>query len=302
MLNQRPIFLHCFTHGGSSMLVDFLISHPNVCNSSGETHKVFKPGTAFDVGWPRLKKRALYDYPIRLVTRQDYFRPRLLEERKPVPEFLRRYIDRILYHGRFTAMVETHNLYKYDSVPYTKEELAQCRLLTKGLDGIVFTAGLFHEMYPDAKFVGLTRNGLAICEGYIRRGATAEMFANLYNTVAGKMLEVSQQIPGYHILRYEEMVGDPVAFLKKVYKIADLNIEEVPKFRVLTRPITDKDGKRVLIKGEFRQVLWYPLDELKASIRSDINENQIRQLGPENRERFLAVAGKTMEKLGYSLN
>ena len=284
------------------MLVDFLISHPQVCVSSGETHKVFKPGTNFDVGWPRMKKRLLYDYPIRLITRQDFFRPRLLEERKRVPKFLREYIDRILYHGRFTAMVETHNLYKSDSERYTREDLAGCRLLTKGLDGIVFTAQLFHEMYPDARFFGLVRNGLAICEGYVRRGATPEMFGNLYNVVGEKMLEVSEKIPHYHILRYEDMVADPVTFLRKVYPLADLNIDEVPKFRVLTRPITDKDGKRVLMKGEFRQVLWYPLNELKASIRSDINENQIRQLGAENKARFLSVAGKTMEKLGYSIN
>jgi hypothetical protein len=302
MLNQRPIFLHCFTHGGSSTLADFLISHPLVCNSSGETHKVFKPGTNFDVGLPRLKKLLLYDYPIRLITRQDYFRPRLLEERKPVPRFLREYIDRILYYGRFTAMVETHNLYKSDTERYTREELAKCRLLTKGLDGIVYTAQLFHEMYPDARFFGMVRNGLAICEGYVRRGATPEFFGNIYNRVAEKMLEVSRKIPHYHILRYEEMVADPVSFLKKVYPLADLNIDDVPKFRVLTRPITDKDGKRVLMKGEFRQVLWYPLNELKSTIRSDINENQIRQLGAENRRRFLAVAGATMERLGYSTN
>src|SRR5262245_593262 len=110
MLNVRPIFLNCFAHGGSGLLVNFLISHPYVCISSGETHKVFKPGTDFDKGLGRIKKRFFYDYPIRLVAGEDIFNPKNLKpRRKAVPPFLRNYIDRILYRGRFDAMVPTHN-------------------------------------------------------------------------------------------------------------------------------------------------------------------------------------------------
>jgi hypothetical protein len=281
------------------MLVNMLISHPKVCISSGETHKVFKPPTDFDTGWPRLKKRFLYDYPIRLVARQDFFRPRLLEERRPIPSFLKSYIDRILYHGRFDAMVETHNLYQYEGIRYTRDELAGCRLLTKGLDGIVFTGEIFHEMYPDATFLALVRNGLAICEGYVRRGGSGRAFGRLYVRVARKMLDLKNRIPGYQILRYEDMVSDPVEFLRRVYSIAGLNTDEVPKIRLLTRPITDRDGQRVIAEGEYKRVFWYTLDELRKTVRSDINENQIRQLKEAEKQDFLSVAGKMMEELGY---
>jgi hypothetical protein len=281
------------------MLVNMLISHPKVCISSGETHKVFKPGTDFDVGLPRIKKRLLYDYPIRLVSGQDFFRPRLLEERRPIPRYLQRYIDRILYGGRFTAMVESHNLYQYEGVKYTREELASCRLLTKGLDGIVYTAEVFREMYPDATFFAMIRNGLAICEGYVRRGGSAKGFAELYVRVAERMLHLQREIPGYQVLRYEEMVADPIGFLGKIYSIAGLDLKEVPKIRMLTRPITDKDGQRVITKGGYRQVIWYTPDELRKTVRSDINENQIRQLDGESKRAFLSVAGPMMERLGY---
>ena len=87
MLNKLPIFLNCFGGGGSTMLVSLLVSNVNVCISSGETHKVFKPGTRFDAGWLGIKKRFFYDYPIRMLAGQDIFGKNLLEENFDVYDF-----------------------------------------------------------------------------------------------------------------------------------------------------------------------------------------------------------------------
>jgi hypothetical protein len=298
MLNKRPIILNCFGGGGSSMLVNMLISHPRVCISSGETHKVFKPGTPFDQRI-RMKKLLLYDLPIRFAARQDIFDHRLMQERKPVPMYLQRYIDRILFEGRFTAMIDSHNLYQYEGVEYTREELRKCRLLTKGLDGIIFMVDTFREMYPDAVFFGLVRNGLAACEGRTRRGRSAEAFGHVYHAVAGKMLSLEKEMPNFHLFKYEDMVAKPLEFLDRLYELAGLEKNEVPKIRLLSRPITDKDGQRVILKGGDRQVVWYTYDELRGYIRTDINENQIKQLSPADRSAFLSVAGPMMERLGY---
>ena len=86
----------------------------------------------------KIKRRVEYDLPIRFLAGQNIFNPRLLEKRKQISERLKNYIDRILYNGRFIAMIDSHNRFKYENVEYTKEELAECRLLTKGLNGIVF--------------------------------------------------------------------------------------------------------------------------------------------------------------------
>ena len=65
MMNKQPLFINAFARGGSNIIMNLLLSHPNVCISSGETHKVFK-GTKWD-SWPRkLKKRFFFDLPIRL--------------------------------------------------------------------------------------------------------------------------------------------------------------------------------------------------------------------------------------------
>lgn len=299
MLNKRPIFINAFARGGSNILMNLLLSHPDVCLSDGETHKVFK-GTKWESPTRRWQKRVMFELPIRVLTRQNLFGPNSLQPRKPVPESVKKVIDRILYQGRFHAMLATHNLYKFEDVRYTREELANCRLLTKGLNGTVFTVDMFGEMYPDAVFFGLVRNGLAVCEGYVRRGRSAEQTGRIYKTVVQKMLQLEDEMPNYHLIRYEEMVRDPLAVIRRVYELADLDFSQVPKIRLQSKQVTTADGRHELLKGQDRQVFWYAPNDLQNHIRSDVNENQIRKLDVESRRAFLSQAGAAMRELGYA--
>ena len=288
-----------FARGGTNLLVNLLISHPGVCISSGETHKVFKPGTRFDKGWLRIKKRLFYDYPIRILAGQDIFNAHGYETRKKVPDYLKNYIDKIFYHGRFIANIESHNLYQYEGVKYTREQLAECRLLSKGLDGITFTAELLNEMYPDATFFALVRNGLAICEGRTRRGYPVEKMGHNFNAVVDKMFSNREKLPNYHIVRYEDMVSNPQQFMTNLYQIAGIDFSDIKKVRLESKAVMDKEGKHKLMKGHDRQVFWYEFDKLHEHIRSDINENQIKQLDQKTKDIFLSIAGDNMKKLGY---
>lgn len=283
------------------MMVNFILSHPQVCISSGETHKVFKPGTRFDKGWLRIKKRLFYDYPIRFFTGQNFFKPNLMKKRNRVPDFIKTYIDRILYEGRFIARIESHNLYQSEGVKYTDEELAKCRLLTKGLNGMVFTVETFKEMYPDAVFLGLVRNGLAVCEGRIRRGAPLETFSHHYKSVVEEMLRLEKELPNYHLFKFEDMINDPLAFMRSVYEKSDLDISKVQKIRLESKAVMDSKGQHSLSKGYDRQVFWYEPDQVREHIKPNINENQIKVLRPAHRDTFLKIAGEAMEKLNYSV-
>jgi len=299
MLNQHPIFINGFARGGSNILMNLLLSHPDVCISSGETHKVFK-GTNWDTLWRKIKKRIFYDFPVRLITRQDFFGVDNLEPRKEIPDLLKGHIDKVLYYGRFSAMIDTHNRYKDEDVSYTKNELSRCRLLTKGLNGIIFTVDLFNEMYPDAVFLGLTRNGLAICEGYLRRGFTVETVAHIYRSVVLKMLSLNEQISNYHIVSYEDMVKNPFQFMHQVYDYAGLDIKQVKKVRLQSKKIMGANGVRNRLEGGDRQVFWHEPSLLHKQIKQDVNENQIKQLHLQDKIKFLSLAGDVMKDLGYT--
>jgi len=299
MLNHQPIFIHAYARGGSNIIMNLLLSHPDVCLSNGETHKVFK-GTKWDPTWRRLKKRIMYDYPIRLLTREDFFNPKNLNFRRPVSENVKHFVDKIFYDGRFTTMIPTHNLYKYEGVEYTKNEIANCRLLTKGLNGIVFTGDMFSRMYPDATFFGLVRNGLAVCEGHVRRGHDAEEFGIIFKTVAEQIMRYSDQMDNYTLCFYEEMTSNPLRFMKDIYLAADLNADSVNKVRLQSKGLMQASGERIHLKGSDRQVFWHEKTELSNFVKSDINENQIRQLSRRDKNQFLSAAGAVMERLGYS--
>ena len=302
MLNKKPIFLNCFAHGGSTLLSNFLISHPYVCVSAGgETHKIFKGRGEWYSIWETRRRLLVYDLPLRLMIGQNFFDPKLIAPRQTdIPDTARRYIDRILYNGRFRAGVENLNMYQYEGVPYSREELTKCRMVTKGLNGLVFATDLFREMYPDAVFFALVRDGLAMCEGRVRRGQTAADFGQEFVRVVERMYQLQTEMSNYHVLRFEDMTADPLGFLKKLYHLAGLDVGQLKKVRLLARPITTKEGDRkVTMKGGDRRISWYSFDELTAYIRPEINTNQRTLLSKEDRETFMRLAGPTMEKAGY---
>jgi hypothetical protein len=60
------------------------------------------------------------------------------------------------------------------------------------------------------------------------------------------------------------------------------------------------DGKRRLLFGqEMGQRVWVPLEDLPNHFRSDVNQNQIDQLGAEEKQAFLAKAQDSMRMFGY---
>ena len=301
MLNVRPIFLNALARGGSNILVNFFLSHPEVCISSGEMHKVFKGRARFDTRFDSLRKRLFYDRAIRILSGQNIFNTQLLEPRKHVSPMLMRYIDWIFYQGRFKAMVETHNLYKAENVKYKVEELKKCRLLSKGLNGMVFNTELLTEMYPDAIFIAMVRNGLAVCEGMVRRGVSAEILAKRYTAIVDKMLWNKGNIPNYHLITYEDMVSQPLETIKELYMKAGLDLRMVKKIRLESKAVTDSKGKHTISKGYDREVFWYDKENLHQHIVTNANDNQIKQLRPSDKLEFLKIAKVTMERLGYSI-
>lgn len=299
MLNQGPIIVNGFTRGGTNILMNFLLSHPGVCMPTGETHKVFKGRALGESLWRIIQKRLCYDLPIRAAVRQDMFHPLLFEPRKKVPVWVQRFIDRILYSEKLRARHEGHNRYKSEGVQYTCEEIAESRLLCKNVNGVIYTTDMFREMYPDAVFFGLVRNGLAVCEGHVRRGRTAEEFGHMYKRLVTRMLEDAARLEYYHIVRFEDMISDPLRLLDKIYQLAGLSVNELQKVRLQLKPTVDRRGHHGLAGGYDRQVIWYDVDDLHSHFRPEVDENQVSQLAPGDREAFLRIAQVTMEHLGY---
>lgn len=297
-LNREPIFVNGFGRGGTSLLMNMLLSHPRVCMATGETHKVFKGGELGSSFLGSLRKKLRYDWPLRIAARQDVLRNTLLEPRH-VPAFMDSFIDRVFYREKLRARHESHNLWREEGVEYRPEEIAASRLVTKTLNGSVHMSDVFHRIYPDAVFLGLVRNGFAVAEGMTRRGTDAEWFGTMFDNIATKMLELDARWENYHLLRFERLLEDPRAAMEEIHAKAGLDFSEVKKVRFQAKEVSTAEGGRKLEGDYDRQVLWYDVADMAKHVSPDIDRIQIERLDPARRERFLSRAGPVMERLGY---
>jgi len=299
MLNRKPIFIGAFARGGSTILLNLIASHPDVC-SVAETHQVFKGRSHVESPWKSLERSLLHDLPVLVSTAQDLFSTRVLRPRKRVSKRVQRFIDRVLYRDKLRSRTVHFNLLKGPNSEYTLQEIAESRLIAKNLNGAIFLSDMFAEMYPDAKFVYLARNGLALCEGYMRRGRSPEWTADCYRTVVGRMMNDCARLPGATIVRFEEILDNPVDELLALYAKLDLDLARVSHVRLQLRKTIDERGRHRLENGSECDVVWCDLLDIKSHLDRDINDRQIRRLSASDRNAFLRKAGDAMEQLGYS--
>jgi len=293
MLNRAPIFINGFPRGGTTILQNLIVSHPNVCLLSGETHQIFygKPVEPIK----KWVHRASY-LPILATSRQHIFRPALLEQRNSIPRPLMHYVDLLFYVSK---MSRGGNVLFNETERRSWKDISQARLLCKNMNGLALVSDVFADMYPDATFIALVRNGFAVCEGWIRRGRTAEYAGRMYSRVCERMIEDSQRMPNYHIIHFEDMISDPVSTVQQVYEYADLDVSQVTRFGLRARESMDKDGVRRVTVGQKRQTIWLDTEALGSYFRKDVNQNQIARLKESDREVFLEHARRPMEHFGY---
>ena len=303
MLNRAPIFIAGFQRGGTDLLWYLLLSHPGVCRPEGETHQVFRgrwPGANFEgpVPWAA-NVRALARYlPVLAAQREDVFSQHLLRLRRPLGAFAVRTVDRVLYGSKLRARAPHQNRFKTRDAPYTDEEIARARLLAKNVNGLIFLSPELSRIYPDATFVALVRNGYAVCEGHMRRGATARAAAALYDACCSRIAEDAEALPGYHVLHFEELVAEPAAAVRKVYGWCGLSPDEVPVFRLPERRTAR--ARECAQAVPHTALTWYRLGELADAMEPDADRRQLARLSTADRETIGAVAGESLARFGYA--
>jgi hypothetical protein len=192
------------------------------------------------------------------------------------------------------------NRFKYEGVEYTEAEIIESRLLSKNVNGAVFLTPLLRKMYPNATFFGLVRDGRALCESHLRRGASVEEVVDLYRKVGGAMLDYESTYSGFHLLKFENLVREPRGVLSKVYEKANLRFSRIRKIRLQIKEKTSSGGERHLKANKDRKVVWYNQDEVSSYFDSSINSHQIGQLDNEVRAYFEDRAKDTLSSLGYN--
>lgn len=292
MINKRPIFLNCFSRGGSNILWNIFLSHPDVCSPIQETLQIFGAG---------LTHATWEGYLVALLSGQ----PRLfnqwhLQPPRPISRSVGRLIDSTLHKHKMKSVNDPDMGYKDEKQRYTVTEVAQTRLVAKNNNGLVFLSDLFCTLYPDATFVALVRHPLALYESHRRRRIThspAE-FAHFYNAIAGRMLADAARLDGYHIVRFEDLVSEPISWTKTLCAWAGLDFDKIEKLRFKAKAHMQANGRHTTSFTTGRHY-WFALDEVHTILDPGVNSYQMSRVETTEQEQLLSLTATIAGHLGY---
>jgi len=301
MLNRRPIFVNGFTRGGTTLVMNLLLSHPGVCAPAGETHQVFRGFGRTDSPWRIVRKWVFNELPLFPFIGPRAWSPRGLGPRAALSPRGMRHVDRVLFGEKLRARHPRLNLYRSEGEEYGDDEIAKARLVSKNVDGIVSLCDWFAEMYPDATFICVLRHGLAVCEGHVRRGWHAYSYGTVYDGLVSRMLADAERMSNCHLVRFEDLLSAPDDFVARLYDLCGLDLSEVAQFRMERMPTVQKDGQWKMRFDDVAEnsIRWFPRRELREHIEPDVDRNQIALLSDEQRDGFLETASDVMERVGY---
>jgi len=296
MKNNRPIILNCFSRGGSNILWNILLSHPEVCSPIQETLQIFR------LDWRGIRKEglkaALLGHQWRLFDQWN------LHGRAPISSRAQEFIDQTLFYWKLKTLQDSDMRYKSKDKVYSLAEVENSRLVLKNNNGTIFLSGVFFEMYPDAIFFGLVRDPIPLYESHKRNrtpvSSSPERFASFYQDMVGKMLSDANRFSSYQLVYFEDMLKDPLGATKSVYDFAGLDMNKVPQMRFKAKPHMQADGSHST-NFQSGKHYWLERDEIPQLLEAEVNQYQVSRLESKEVDIIRALTQNVREQLGYPL-
>ncbi len=294
-LNQHPIFLNCFSRGGSNIFWNIFLSHPDVVSPIEETLQIFR--------WDWRAPRWAGLKAILLSRQPGFFDQWALTPRRPLGPVAGRFLDAELHRWKLKTLTDSEMVYKSETERYTPAEVQAARLCAKNNNGLVFLTAPLAALYPGARFFALAREPLALYESHLRRrtppSASPEQFADFYNTLVNQMLADQAAYPGRAFLfRFEDLLADPAAAAHTLYTQAGLDPARAPRLRFKAKPHLTASGEHTTPYQEGRHY-WFAPADVHQILETEINSFQSSRVPPADRDTLLSLTAETRAALGY---
>lgn len=290
---HAPIFLNCFSRGGSNLFWNLFLTHPDVCSPIIETLQIFRVG---------LRKPRPEGLRAAWLSRQ----PRLFDQWNLSPRSVLRpaakaYIDETLYAWKLKTVSDLDMQFKNENERYTEEEVKQARLVAKNNNGLAFMTDCWLDMYPDATFFGLVRHPVPLYESHKRRkiASSVDDFVGTYCRIAEQMLNDADRLERYFMVRFEDMLKEPIGVMEQVYAQAGLDRSRVTKIRFKAKAHYQGEGERTTTYEEGRHY-WFEPAEIYKMVEPQINRFHVAQLEEQERLALLERTASVRERLGYA--
>lgn len=287
MKNKRMIVINGFSRGGTNILWNILQSHPEVVSSIYETGQLFKT----------LKVPALRAPLSRLGDSK-------LFQLSGLSLVFRRYVEQLkLQNLKGHPHSEDElgdNRFREEGVEYSEEELPGCAICFKSLNEDIELNPLFRGISSEVRYVGIVRNGYALCHSWVKRGQDAAGIGRLYQKYAGYLLRMQRTEPHrYLVVRFEDLISDPFGYSEKLNRFLDLSPAKLSKLRLRVKNITNEKGERVTPFGEFNRKYWFSPENVHELLVKEVSDFAVQLLTDRDRAQFERYAGSALRALGY---
>jgi hypothetical protein len=281
--NDKVTVINGLSRGGTNIIWNLMQSHPDVCSPIYETGEVL-------LKYGSINGRA----PLRS------FLAGPLARAWPVSRMVQKGVDSRLYRFKMSTLEHDSNRYRTEDELYDPQSVAASMLCLKSTDKDIKFSRLFSQMWPDPYFITLMRNGYAVCEGWMRRGASAQKVGRFYRWFGEQVIRDSDLYPNYKVVKFEDMMQAPFDTAFDLFKFTGLEPSELPKLRLKAKRVLSDGGDHETRFGDENSKYWFDREEISQMIDPTSSETQSTALSDEDRSAFEREAGPVLEHFGYA--
>jgi hypothetical protein len=158
----------------------------------------------------------------------------------------------------------------------------------------IFLNAKIEKQFDQAIFIGLVRNGYGLCDSWKRRGMPARVAGRVYAHIAGQMVAERDTRGNYLLVRFEDLISDPLRFLEWLYdRLALLRPREDS---YIHRPKGFGPGHEAAA-SKHRTMLRVPRCYWESLVAKNANAGAIERLTPEELRAFNQQGSRAMEEL-----
>lgn len=274
-MNKKVIVICGFARGGTNILWNILQSHPEICTPITETGKVFKGS------WPLNGIRLFHStFPNCFTSLQNHL------------------IDKILFSRKMLTLNHPDNMYKSENELYTEREVKNSALCLKGINDDIYLTDILLNVYPDLFFIGLTRNGFSLCEGYARRGFEIKKTADIYTTISNQMQKYQKRINNFCIVKFEDVLNTPFQVAEELFAFLDMPYSP-KKLRLKSKKRITMHGTHDVSYGQENRKYWFSKESIYNMLNKNQSDVQRERLSDTDYHLFRSRALNALQFFGY---
>ena len=279
--DQKAVILNGLARGGTNIIWNILQSHPNVVSPVYEINKII--GTR---SFLTPLKPLLVSNPIPSLS----------------PLITRLVQGRFARHKLKTLAIED-NRYKTEDTPYSTQEVHNATLCIKGVCSAnnwdIDYSDLLHQSFAQVFFIGLVRNGYAICEGWKRRGVSPQKAGKLYAQYVDQLISDQAKYPDYKIIKFEDALQSPFEMAATLFSFIQETPTTLPKLRIKVKNTVNLKQKHETHYGQLNRKYWFSRKTIGEIIKPDINHLQVTGLSEREKALFRNEARAALSFFGY---